>query len=123
MSSRNIEEIKARKRELEEQIKLLEKEAEMLKVYDPSTERSYHDHWVGQEISFKVPDLKSGTGYTLQNVTTAYKGSPESQGYISVWESKHKAARQWCVNKIKRKIRYHEVCTVALLDRLEGYTE
>ena len=124
MSNRNeIEELKAKKRELEERIEVLEKEKEieLPKVYDPDTRRSYHDHWVGQDISFKVPDLKSGSGYISRNVYTAYRGPPESQGYISVWESGHKAARQWCVNDIKSKIRYHEKQTAALLDRLEEY--
>ena len=124
MSNRNeIEKLKAKKRELEERIEVLEKEIELPKVYDPDTRRSYHDHWVGQDISYKIPDLKSGTGYILERVTTAYKGPPESQGYVSVWESRHKAARQWCVNDIKSDIRYHEERTAALLDRLEEYAD
>ena len=124
MSNRNkIEELKARKRELEERIEALEKETEMPKVYDPETRGSYHDHRVGSNTYYKIPDLKSGTGYIIQRVNTAYIGDPESQGYISVWESRHKAARQWCVNNIKSKIRYHENQTAALFDRLEEYAE
>ena len=122
MPNRNeIEELKARKRELEGRIKTLEEERELPKVYDPGTGSSYYDHWVGRDTSYNIPDLKSGTGYTFQKVTTAYKGSPESQGYISVWESEHKAAHQWCANSIKRNIRYHEDQTAALLEQLEKY--
>ena len=124
MYNRNeIEKLKARKRELEKRIEVLEKEIEMPKVYDPDTRSSYHDHWVGDNTSYGIPDLKSGNGYIIQRVSTAYKGTPESQGYISVWESRHKAARQWCVNNIKGKIRYHENQTAALLDRLEEYAD
>ena len=124
MSNRNeIEKLKARKRELEERIEVLEKEIEMPKVYDPDTRRSYHDHWVGNDTSYGIPDLKSGTGYIIQSVSTAYRGTPESQGYISVWESRHKAARQWCIGSIKSEIRYHNERADALSKRLELYID
>ena len=124
MPSRNeIEELKAKKRELEEQIKVLEEEIELPKVYDPKTASSYKDYWVGTKTTYKVPNLKSGTGYTEETVDTAYRGTPESQGYISVWESRHKAARQWCVNNIKSKIGYHQKQQSALLDLLDKYDD
>lgn len=50
---------------------------EFPQVYDPTTSRSYHDHWTGRDTSWQVPDLVRGRGYTQETVTEAYKGSPE----------------------------------------------
>jgi len=97
MTSRNeVEELKARKRELERQIKILEEKEPLPKVYDPETVCFYPDPWGEQNRSYMIPNLKSGIGYETVKVYTACKGSPESQGYISVEKCAHPAVKRWC---------------------------
>ncbi len=123
MSSRNdLERLKKEKKELEEKIKTLEEKDKLPKVYDPEAVSSFKDHWVGWDTTYRIPNLKSGTGYMKETIHTAYRGEPDAQGYVSVWDCKHPAARRWCELNIRRDISYHEEALRALLAQLNSYT-
>ena len=123
MSSLNdLERLKKEKKELEEKIKILEEKEKLPKVYDPETMSSHKDYWLGWYSTYRVPDLKRGTGYTEETVHTSCRGEPELQGYVSVWNCKHPAARRWCEMTITKDISYHEKALRALLARINSYT-
>lgn len=124
MPSRNeIEELKVKKRELEEQIKALEEQIEKEKgtwvpnVFDP---KSYIEAGRWNDASYGIPDLVKGSGYKGRIHAVR---NPQINRLESVWNCEHPAARQWCANNIKSKIRYHEKQTAALLDLLEKYDD
>jgi hypothetical protein len=85
----------------------------MKKFYDSQSANSYVDHWAGPDTSYNII---GEDGKAAGKVTTAWVGTPESQGYEDIRTSDDPFAVSWREDKRLNEIDRLE----KRLDELKG---
>lgn len=67
-------------------------------------------------IGYKV----NHSGLLTEYINTSYAGTPESQGYTSVWMSNNPKALAWCRNTLMDRKSEHEAKVAGLNRELEN---